>query len=430
MRIHSILPALGATVLLTVTVGPSVAAQPNSGGGCTPTWQLMDTPPLGPSATVASVSALSAQDVFFTGGDTRVFGSGAAGIRAEGFAGVLRWNGHSFKSIAPLPAPTSSQPLSDEIHVFSATRFGSDTEGWSLAQREQYVDDSAQGLDPASTMWHWHDGRWTLTPAAVSADPEHYQGEQHLDVVSVSADDAWVVGQFGFLASYGALVEHWDGSHWSFVQNPAAAQPGAALTAISAVSPTNIWAVGDQADADTGHAVPLVEHWDGLAWTVVPVPTPVRDGTAQLQSVSTTRNGDVWAGGSQVSADGTSDELIEHWDGKRWSAQTLPSTDFGTVTITAIYAASPDDVWASGESPLWYSTAGPGALGVPSGFLHWDGRTWRSVPVPGPQEFAASASYLSLSGTGRDDVWAGGFVFNLPTGRYTPQIAHLTCGGR
>jgi hypothetical protein len=88
--------------------------------------------------------------------------------------------------------------------------------------------------------------------------------------------------------------------------------------------------------------------------------------------------------------------------------------------ISAIYAASSDDVWAS----VVFDQA------TRVVFLHWDGTTWTSVPVPGPQEFGTWTNYPAIDGSGPDDVWAGGYVHNTTTGRDTPQIAHLACGGR
>ena len=51
-------------------------------------------------------------------------------------------------------------------------------------------------------------------------------------------------------------------------------QPGSMrniLFAASAVSTSDVWAVGDQQGSD-GTFGTLVEHWDGHTWSVVPTP--------------------------------------------------------------------------------------------------------------------------------------------------------------
>jgi hypothetical protein len=70
---------------------------------------------------------------------------------------------------------------------------------------------------------------------------------------------------------------------------------------------------------------------------------------------------------------------------------------------------------------------------VPSGvnhFLHFDGRSWTTVPVPGPRAIGLRYFYQGIDGTGPDDIWASGLVVHLPTLRVTPQIAHYSCGRR
>ena len=80
-----------------------------------------------------------------------------------------------------------------------------------------------------------------------------------------------------------ALVEHWDGTEWTVVDVP---QPGSErdlLYSVSARTPSDIWAVGDQQGAD-GKFRTLAEHWDGQQWSVVPTLTRVRAATTSLES--------------------------------------------------------------------------------------------------------------------------------------------------
>jgi hypothetical protein len=55
-----------------------------------------------------------------------------------------------------------------------------------------------------------------------------------------------------------ALIIHWDGSHWRVVPSANAGTSGNSLNAVFALSPADIWAVGDYSNG--GHNRTLTEH--------------------------------------------------------------------------------------------------------------------------------------------------------------------------
>src|SRR5437764_4157916 len=61
-------------------------------------------------------------------------------------------------------------------------------------------------------------------------------------IVAISSTDIWAVG--ANLNSFPGqpLIEHWDGQHWRIV--PGAPRTVGALSAVSAISATDVWAVG------------------------------------------------------------------------------------------------------------------------------------------------------------------------------------------
>ena len=79
------------------------------------------------------------------------------------------------------------------------------------------------------------------------------------------------------------------------------------LTSVSALSVSNVFAVGSQAGGG------LAEHWDGAAWTVLNVPNPAK--SCVLSSVAAVALNDAWAAGF---CDGVAYYLL-HWDGTVWS---------------------------------------------------------------------------------------------------------------
>lgn len=75
--------------------------------------------------------------------------------------------------------------------------------------------------------------------------------------------------------------------------------------AISGTSPTDVWAV-----YGVGGSQGLIEHFNGTTWTRVPNPA---GSTGELASVAALSPTDAWA----MSPDGA---LSEHWNGTAWQA--------------------------------------------------------------------------------------------------------------
>lgn len=399
MRINAIKTALALTALLAaVTASPAGRAAANS-TSCTPTWKLVPTPAApGSLPSLQSVTALGTKDVWISGVTTTPW-----------MPWVLQWSGRT--------VGTSTQVPGASLTAFDlgATSFESDTEGWGLAG-------VGIGLPASNVAEHWHGGRWTMTPLPLPADPATTAIFLH-GVATVSTTDAWAVGGLykagkgvvGDLQALGSVIEHWDGTTWTVVPDPVANQPDTFLSAVEARTATDVWAVGRQSEG-AGNIVPLVEHWDGTAWSVSR--TPAVSQPAALYAVSASGANDVWAVGGQTmtGTTNTAVPLVEHWDGATWTvAQGLP--DVGNARLISVYAASRADVWAIVETP-------DGA----NQLLHTDGTSWTATILPGPQELGLRYFYSGLDGTGSGDVWAVGEVTDLTTLTGTAQVAHLSCG--
>lgn len=404
----SAVTALFAAILIA-TPGPATASGP-AATSCPARWALLPASslPAGPlMGSAQSLSMLSSRDAWIS-----AFGPIGSQL-------VLHWNGSSIGS----PAQVPEFPLALANWAFSQFggpgSFDSDTDGWVLATPTIFA---FNGVASIGTAEHWHGGRWTMTPLAVSPQPGT-EGVKPNAVAALSPSSAWAVG--GFYAAgpgipagtspIGALVEHWDGTSWDIVPNPASAQPSATLNGLTVVSSADIWAVGYQAGSGSDSIVPLVEHWDGTRWSVIRV--PAGNQRSGLFAVSAA-GGQVWAAGDQTEQ-GTADTavpLIEHWDGTAWTVQHLP--DVGNSKLLAIYTASPDDVWAGGMFPPF--------AGIRDVLLHWDGHAWSTVPVPGPGEYGRTYEVLAISGTGPGDVWMAGLAADVDSVEYT-LLAHLSC---
>jgi hypothetical protein len=411
--------ALGTSVLAATAAGTGVSQASVTLAACQGPWQLA---PVSPQVSASYEEFIQTKPDVLSSKDVWLGATVLDESNATFGSVVLHWNGTSVTEAPAIP-PLPSQVAADmEVDAMS---FDSDSDGWVLGE---YQD--GWGIEFSD---HWHDGQWTLTPLPPPPDPAT-TGIQLHGVDSLSPDNAWAVGgiyqggpgeEFG-IDPIGALIEHWDGTQWSQVPNPAAAQPNTVLNGLTVVSPSDIWAAGYQGDS-AGNQYPLIEHWDGSTWSEVPVPTG--NEPSALYAISGDSAGDVWAVGAQTET-GTSNTavaLAEHWNGSGWTTVTnLPG--LGNTYLGSVYAASPSDVWAT--------TYGSGAGASSSTFAHWNGTSWTTTTAPGPP--AVGLGYLyggfgeggGVSGSGPGDVWASGQVIVTGQSNETapPQLARLACG--
>jgi hypothetical protein len=184
------------------------------------------------------------------------------------------------------------------------------------------------------------------------------------------------------------LIERWDGAAWTIVSGP---EPvGDALVGVSCVSASSCFAVG------RGGAV---ERFDGTRWSVAAAPSPPG---AELYSISCTSSTSCFATGSAANFAGPAGAtmaLVEHWDGTAWSivANPIPA-QAQTVELLGVTCPTASKCVAVGD----YSTAFPDEDLRPSNALveQWNGTTWSIVPSVSPRvaAFPVSPTYSSLSG--------------------------------
>jgi hypothetical protein len=236
-----------------------------------------------------------------------------------------------------------------------------------------------------------------------TSPPKQGRHSSFFDVAPVAPDDVWAVGYgsayVGRDYSNIALIQHWDGLKWTMYPNPLSTLPvgrrflkyTSALHGISAVSPTDVWAVGYV----HGHA--LIEHWDGTRWSIVPNP-PLPGPDVRLTDVSATSATDVWMVGS---AEGHG-AIALHWDGSDWDVMALPAPNPWAESILALPGGG---VWATAD--LWA--------------LHWDGFGWTPYALAGPVS-ASSPSSIWIG----DDHWNGSGWSDPPGDESVYRIAEAT----
>ena len=193
---------------------------------------------------------------------------------------------------------------------------------------------------------------------------------------------------------------------WTLVPSPNGEGRRSALNAVAAVSPDDVWAVGVATPADSGVPQTLIEHWDGLSWSIVPSPNrPGRDAQNVLQGVTAVASDDAWAVGYSVDLDRPTiySTLTLHWDGVSWTIVPSPNLEQAPHAYNAlrgVSAVASDDIWAVGGAPVADSGR---AI-----FMHWDGGDWSLFPAPPEMMFWFDSSRVAVVAIASDDAWSIG----------------------
>jgi len=199
------------------------------------------------------------------------------------------------------------------------------------------------------------------------------------DMVAISEDDIWLVGEFhtsnpngGTLQNHNAI--HWDGEKWellSIESNYRDQYYGFdRMTAILAFAQNDIWAT---------FGIGAYAHWDGENWN-----------SEYIWEIEGTPNG-IWGTSSQnfyiVGYNGS----ITHYNGTSFTAMSSGTT----TTLRHIFGLNEDHVWAIS----YYNTG----EGIKNELIEYDGTNWSEIHHQDdwmenwpPQDYTRpSAIYLS-----------------------------------
>jgi len=250
--------------------------------------------------------------------------------------------------------------------------------------------------DPTQTLIvHWDGAAWTQVP---SPNPGTDAGLRAVTPVSPSA--MWAVGEYYDGTTFRTLTVHWDGAAWTQVPSPnVSGSTNDILTAVRATSATDVWAVGNYTNSNNVSQT-LIVHWNGSAWKQVPSPNPggpTRD--QELTSVASVSAKDAWAVGFYYN--GSFDQsIILHWNGTSWKQQKSPDPGTQGTFLYGVRASSPTNAWAVGSS---YNGTADKTL-----IVHWNGSAWKQVKTPNPGGSAQNNDLMAVAVTPAGDAWAAG----------------------
>jgi alpha-tubulin suppressor-like RCC1 family protein len=255
---------------------------------------------------------------------------------------IEHWDGTRW-SIVPSPNPVVGFGTSDQLQAIGGV---GPTDLWAVGS-----------YSPGTTFIgmlfeHWDGTRWSVVP------PPDTAGFKFGTAVSaIAANDVWAVGNVG--GGSATLAEHWNGQRWSVVPTPNLMDgraPQNFLTGVSQAGAHDVWASGYEGNVNQmNFAKPYMLHWDGTAWHLVLLPNAGSEGS-YLHGTTALSPRDVWAVGQTQEGDGALLSLTEHFNGSAWSIVHSPTPgDVGPLpdsTLQATAAISGGLVWAVGSQEI------------------------------------------------------------------------------
>jgi hypothetical protein len=283
-----------------LTLGPRAASAATS-------WTVVDAPSV-PSGELLDVAGSSRSDVWAVGSWFRAPISAFLSL-------AMHFDGTSWHVV--------HTPSEGRWNQFRGVAVLSPTDAWAVGYGNNY----------STLLEHWDGTSWSLvTSAPFGADKPLY------GISALSASDVWVSG-----GGETPFVAHFDGTAWNEVPTVDLGGAYSVLYKIAAVTSNDVWAAGFRETArgeDT-----LIEHWDGHAWSIVASPHPNDDD--YIRSLVAVSASDIWLGGTWFGDEPqyTEHPLLEHWNGSAWSLVASPAGkepwDFAS--------RGPNDVWMTGD---------------------------------------------------------------------------------
>jgi len=359
-----------------LAAAPAVAA---------PNWTIVSSPNPSP--------ALNGLDGVFARTATDAWAVGQVGETAntEGNAGLaLHWNGTAWTSV-PVPDP---QFRNERLFAVDGT---SANDVWAVGAAA-----TAQNQVPREVFaLHWNGTAWALTP--VQTGPTGTARGGLNAVAAISPTNVWIGGRS---RSGNVLIEHWNGTAWTVAPTPAV---NSTINDLAVVSPTNIWAVGGGLVNADGTRTALIMHYDGSSWqrvtnqVSVPANFVAHRGLFGITALSAT---DIWAVGTATDRLSVDQPVIQHWNGTRWTRVAAPAAPANTShqDLNGIAAVSATEIYAVGDITNATDATSSGMV------LRWNGTAWVRESVA--HSTAGSDSLGDVAATpGGGPLWAVGTSF-------------------
>lgn len=302
--------AVSVALVAPLIVGPVASARADV---CA--WTAAAVPSPGTdSSTLTAVDVASSTDAWAVGWDASL----AEPDRHLPLA--LHWDGSAWTE-TPMPA---TEGLSTELTGVATV---APDQVWAVGATRNPVT-----LRDRFVVYRWDGSTWAI----VRRGPESGARSTLYAISAAAADDIWAVG----FINDRTLTLHWDGARWARVASPNPGRRFNGLYGVTAIDAGRAWAIGDRRDQVDDS--PLILRWNGTEWRAAKV--PVFRNLAGLRDISAVSRTDIWA----VGFTGVK-TLVLHFDGSGWRKVNSPNPASSGNDLDGVVAIASDDVWAVGE---------------------------------------------------------------------------------
>jgi hypothetical protein len=352
----ALLAAFTATAAGASAAAPAAVREP---AAATPGWRIVQ---VFRNAAFDGLTALGARNAWLAGD------SCADTMCDRGTMLVRHWDGKAWRVVTP-PRAYINSALNVAAGPVVAT---SASNAWVFADRGTtsfYTD-----------ALHWTGTGWAA-PVRLNT--------MVMAAVALSPANVWAFGPDGFLG-------HYNGKTWSRRSLPVGG------TAAAATSASDVWVGGLASGGNPG-----IEHWNGHAWRVTPLPNlgiPTGGTLDQpyFQGIAAITPRDAWADISVLGEVGTT--YLLHWNGKLWTRASFPYAGYANTPVVS-----------DGHGGLWLSIDGGRAPKTFLWFCHFANGHWTRTVVPSYARQQPTVDYLAWI-PGTRSVWGTGGAIVSQTG--------------
>lgn len=218
---------------------------------------------------------------------------------------TMKWNGVQWSTVK-----SSNIDQQGRTYLFGVTTAGpSQNDLWAVGCFD-HTTYTTVCTRPLIVKWNTFFQEWRVSP---TPQPANSNFVILYGIAAVTSGELWAVGAQG--AGYSGemtLTMHYTNSTWSVVHSPNATTGETYLTAVSAVSANNVWAVGYSRTSGSPLDQTLVEHWNGSVWSIVPV-LNIGTGDNKLYGIAAVSANDVWSVGYYTGLH-PYEPLVEHYN--------------------------------------------------------------------------------------------------------------------
>ncbi len=354
---------------------PSTPITLPSTGDLGPGWSVTESPNASASEqdTLSGAACASPTECWAVGS-----------YESSGYSQTLieKWDGNSWTIFS------SPNTGSNEFSALKAVTCISASQCWAVGSGS--IDGFRTPL-----LEQWNGTVWSIVSSAVIRADLY-------GVACTSTTNCWATGSAGYYGSARTLIEHWDGNSWTVVSSPSPTSVFVVLRSITCASTGECWAVGSYTNGSDPYLT-LIEHWDGNSWTIVPSPN-APSGSNDLIGVTCAATSNCWTVGEYQSDTPNlfQQTLVEHWDGVSWTIAASPNTSgMQRNYLYSVTCNFTDDCWAVGN----YLNE---SIGNQTLIEHWDGASWQIVMSPnrGQDNYLYAVACVSAA-----QCWTVGYYY-------------------